>query len=478
MSSSRLVLAALAVSVLVAAGGVGSPAHAGEAYLVELRKLAVGTFLDRCESGADFADRTRNEAFWNQLYSLGYTPAQILEATEAIGADCEFISIKNAVMQLAAQLELERGARPTEPAPAVSAVDDGPLPFARLVFDVEPPDEEAPAAQDEASAAASGEAASASDAVETPPAPRKVYPSIIDQFIEECPHPGEGAREQAQNEYDEMLASGDYTEQRLATLFELMPDNCIYVSFTTAVRSLAYSQQRAINAGRDAQRDSRIASSRRQRDFNETLMWTSNHPGRIFGFGLNFGLGVGTDITVNATPDEKYPGTHFDVELPGFELRIFPADNFSIDLLWQIGDMAWLNDKGIRERLLGITIFFHLHGRQMSMGPNTSVGFALAPYIFLFGEEGPGYSTSAFSRSSSGKGIGLGTRVGTDIVGDDGVFAFGLYLRPGFAVLNFSEEISSSPGVSVTPLDDGFNGTFTSAELLLEINLSVNIPRP
>jgi len=82
-----------------------------------------------------------------------------------------------------------------------------------------------------------------------------------------------------------------------------------------------------------------LSPARASQDGSST---TSSHP---LAFGINVGFGGGQDTTLNYTPHffggvDKH-GSHFDLELPGFELRLYPTDHFSFDFLWQVGNMDW-----------------------------------------------------------------------------------------------------------------------------------------
>ncbi len=424
-----------------------APASAQESDAMrEARDTAVMAFLDRCVAHADFDDRKRTEVFWNQLYTLGYSPGQILEVTQTLGDDCEYISIKAAVMQLAAQLGIERGERPTAPPPVVTTVDEHSAEIAEREVSPAPP-QPADGAQDEAAAEATPLTPEEAQRPTT-----RVYATPIDQFLDQClDSPDDRDRDLAEAQQGQLFAMG-YDIDRIVELFRQLPEDCSYISYKTAVTSLGW-QQEELRRQRRAAEAAKEASQPRTTRRGERV-------DRLIGFAMNLGFGAGHLGTYNFTPEADFTESHFDVELPGFELRLFPAPDFSIDLLWQLGDMAWFKSKDFPDSFAG-SVFFHIHGPPASIGGSMNIGFAAAPGLSVTIQNGETIEIMDFAMGMDAIGVGAGTRLGVDLTSDSGLFGLGIYLRPGVhATVGAGGEIVKSH------------------ELLFEVNVGLYVLRP
>lgn len=268
--------------------------------------------------------------------------------------------------------------------------------------------------------------ASAEDAVTV-----DISKDAIDLFFDRCiDSPSESDRALAQVHWSQLL-SMNYDSERILELLEGLPAECGFISLKSAVMNLARAETQTESASR---RSTPTKSSRPKR--------------RLLGLGTNVGIGVGHQYTINASPKGGFDA-HLDIELPGFELRIFPTDEFSIDINLQLGDMAWLAHKGGTSFFAMMTLA-HFHLFSASAGSNSSVNFAIAPGFF-FG-----------ARPASDDGMfGGGARIGVDFVDDDEVFGAGLYLRPLFYA---TSEYAGQ--------------RYENFELLLEFTVSVYIPTP
>jgi len=108
-------------------------------------------------------------------------------------------------------------------------------------------------------------------------------------------------------------------------------------------------------------------------------------------------------------------------EAGSIELRLFPTDRFSIDLQWDVASM-------IRARVdsdIGLyaqRTYFHLHVR-----PQARASLAIAPYVLTHIGAAPGGGTYG--------NLGLGSRVGVDLLSPDRRFGLGIYGRPGLLLV-------------------------------------------
>jgi hypothetical protein len=184
--------------------------------------------------------------------------------------------------------------------------------------------------------------------------------------------------------------------------------------------------------------------------------------GRGIGFGFNFGLGLGYGDTTNLVPDtEGGSGAHFDIELPGFELRLFPDDRFSLDFLFKFGSAAALQGPsnygwyyGVNEiEVMLFSLYFHFHTPSKALGENSAVNLAIAPGVALGGARW--YGSPWWGQ------IGASMRIGADFTSADGVMGFGVYARPGISMLVF----------------DGYSEPSNAAEVLLEFTWTWYTPR-
>ena len=185
--------------------------------------------------------------------------------------------------------------------------------------------------------------------------------------------------------------------------------------------------------------------------------------GRLIGFGFNFGIGFGHQYTTNAIPDLENPDAHFDIELPGFELRLYPDENFSIVFLFKVGNATYLQSwlGGSYGSYYGsqsyefflMNMYFHIHGPKYE-APGGAVAFGIAPGIVLGG--------GTYYEQPLGGQIGFSIRVGPEFSSPDGVVDFGIYFRPGAFVAKYEGDDEGMPGV----------------EAIFEFTWTWNIPRP
>jgi len=195
----------------------------------------------------------------------------------------------------------------------------------------------------------------------------------------------------------------------------------------------------------------------------ETTPFTPAETGRLIGFGLNFGLGFGHKYTTNAMPAADNLDAHFDIEVPGFELRLYPDDNFSLDFLFKIGNatqlQAWLGGDygwyygGQAYEFFLMNMYFHIHGPKQDV-PDGAVAMGVAPGIVLGG--------GTYYGQPLGGQVGFSIRVGPEFSSPDGVFDFGIYFRPGAFIAMYVEDDEGMPGV----------------EGMFEFTWTWNVPRP
>jgi len=171
--------------------------------------------------------------------------------------------------------------------------------------------------------------------------------------------------------------------------------------------------------------------------------------GRFIGLGTNIGVGFGYRDTYNASLDGFDDEWHDDVELPGLELRLFPTDRFSVDLLWQIGDMTWFREEfGAQIGCMMIFAHFYVADGEFTDG---RAGFSVAPgLLFVSNIDAPEIGA-----------VGLGTRVGVDLTTPDDLFGLGVYARPFFHVTKDYADVT--------------HGAF---EMVFEITWTWYAPRP
>lgn len=179
---------------------------------------------------------------------------------------------------------------------------------------------------------------------------------------------------------------------------------------------------------------------------------------RLLGFGLNFGVGFGAKSNWAVFPgwddgDFEYDG-HLSMEMPGFELRLFPSADVSIDFLWPIGRMVFINEEfgyGDSGSDFGLmAIMAHFYAEKEDTGDGKLSGFAIAPGM-LFGGV-PEYDMGV---------IGFLCRIGGDVISDDGTFGFGAYFRPAVMASGY-EGGDPEPGL----------------ELMAEFTWTFYVPRP
>jgi len=170
-----------------------------------------------------------------------------------------------------------------------------------------------------------------------------------------------------------------------------------------------------------------------------TVMAHGAEVGRFLGFGWNFGVGFGNALTTTAASD---PGddAHLDFELPGFEVRIFPADHFSFDFLWRIGNAAWAKDQYPGVKPFTMAFLTHFHDGRRSVAPGV-----------IFGSYG----------GSDVRMVGFVARLGGEVTNPEKTFGFGVHFRPAVTLTGY-------PGSDPEP----------GLELLCEFNWNFYIPRP
>jgi len=160
-----------------------------------------------------------------------------------------------------------------------------------------------------------------------------------------------------------------------------------------------------------------------------TLAELQAEPDRMLGFGVSTGFGYGGGSTMNLLPGTQTGASHFDIELPGFELRVFPVDDISIDSLWRIGNMVYyyqqttVNDANIPFYLQNV--YCHFHGDRESFGKHAKLSFSAGPGVVI----GASSWTDGDETTYWGM-LGVSGRFGADFVSNDKRFGYGLYLRP------------------------------------------------
>ena len=160
-----------------------------------------------------------------------------------------------------------------------------------------------------------------------------------------------------------------------------------------------------------------------------TLAEIQAEPDRLIGFGASTGFGYGGGATMNLLPGEQAGASHFDIELPGFELRVFPVDDISIDSLWRIGNMVYyyqqttVNDTNIPFYLQNI--YCHFHGDRHAFGPGAKLAFSAGPGVVI------GASSWSDGDDTTYWGMfGLSGRFGADFLSNNKMFGYGIFLRP------------------------------------------------
>jgi len=137
-----------------------------------------------------------------------------------------------------------------------------------------------------------------------------------------------------------------------------------------------------------------------------------------------------------ASPDRRYVGLGWNAavgflagdgdigplwEAGSFELRLFPSDRVSIDLQWDIAGMI----RARAESDIGLyaqRTYVHVHVR-----PRARASLAVAPYVLT-------HIGAARGGGVYGN-LGLGARVGVDLLAPRRTFGLGIYGRPGLLLV-------------------------------------------
>ncbi len=190
--------------------------------------------------------------------------------------------------------------------------------------------------------------------------------------------------------------------------------------------------------------------------------------GRFMGFGFNTSVGFGHKYTTNAmlTDPEHFDG-HMDLELPGFELRLFPeGDDFSLDLLFKFGSAAqysmWATANGFGSwagtNVALMNLYFHFWGAPVHAGDGL-VAFSFAPGL-TFG------AGSYYTVLPVGGQIGFSMRIGAEFSNTDRTFGFGVHFRPGaFVGVLHEDEVF-------------YQDVMPGAEGMIEFSWTWYVPRP
>lgn len=190
--------------------------------------------------------------------------------------------------------------------------------------------------------------------------------------------------------------------------------------------------------------------------------------GRFIGFGFNTSVGFGHKYTTNAmlTDPEHFDG-HMDLELPGFELRLFPeGDDFSLDLLFKFGSAAqysmWSTANGFGSwagtNVALMNLYFHFWGAPAHVGDGL-VAFSFAPGI-TFG------AGTYYTVMPAGGQIGFSMRIGAEFSNTDRTFGFGVHFRPGaFVGVMHEDEVF-------------YQDVMPGAEGMIEFSWTWYVPRP
>jgi len=161
----------------------------------------------------------------------------------------------------------------------------------------------------------------------------------------------------------------------------------------------------------------------------------SSDTGRAVGFGFNFAFGYCEGITANITHDlwSHDKQKSFALEPPGFEVRLFPTDTFSVDFVFKIATVAWALDieiggnRNVGYFLMATYFHFHTEANRGIGKADTAVG--IAPGLLFGGADEHGESLFGL--------VGGAFRFGADFTSRDRVFGFGAYVRPGFTIIDY-----------------------------------------
>jgi hypothetical protein len=189
--------------------------------------------------------------------------------------------------------------------------------------------------------------------------------------------------------------------------------------------------------------------------------------GRAMGFGFNTAWGLGYGSTVSGVLlGVRSEEAHMDLEPPGFELRIFPADWFSIDVLFKIGSMVFRQAQ--QQIMWGefltsgpyavLNVYTHIWAKPRPVG-NAWIAPSIAPGL-AFGTLG------SWGPIPLGLHMGFSMRIGVEFSSAEGRFGWGVYLRPGVGAA------APTPGVSQS------ESYLEGAEVLLELTWCWYAARP
>ena len=303
--------------------------------------------------------------------------------------------------------------------------------------------------------------------------------TALETYAARCLEEGDdGALWLAAGQWDSLFAKG-YTAAQILQLAHTIPEDCGFLSFEFAIEQLAeeWGVVPGEETAAEADDDSGTATaSDRVEDAAPipTVATAATEPdptdrvypndldvvdlhepsgfgagGRLLGMGTYFGVGYGYNSTLNVIVNSNGVGSHLDIQLPGFEFRVFPTDRVSIDFLFQIGNLAWIKDLS-HDDLFILLMFAHIYAVEASV-PQGRVGFSIAPGMLAM---------TNLEYTDIGA-FGGGFRVGLDATTSDDVFGFGIYLRPLFYVIK-----------------EQYGKNYGNFEMLLEFTWTWYVPRP
>jgi len=301
--------------------------------------------------------------------------------------------------------------------------------------------------------------------------------AAIETFAAKCLEAGdEDGLWHAGGQWDSLFAEG-YTADQILMLAEAIPEDCGFHSFDFAIHQMAEegeikpgdtpppddAEEIAAEASteateEDTPRDEPEPAEPEAPEPVATSEWHTvdlHEPagfgtgGRLLGMGTFLGFGYGYNSTFNVMSHMRGVGSHFDVQLPGFEFRVFPTDRFSFDFLFQIGNLAWAKAQ-TDDRLFLLMMFGHIYAVEADL-PRGRLNFSIAPGIVAM-------TNLEYTKIGA---FGGGLRVGIDAMSDDDVFGFGVYVRPLFYVIK-----------------EQYGKNYGNFEMLLEFTWTWYVPRP
>ena len=385
---------------------IGAYAPPSSAQISSPRDAAIETYVARCLENGDEGVVSNAVDQWDSLLSMGYSTAQLLQLAEALPEDCAFLSFESAISTMAAEQGIEPEAAASSPQPVMAQI---PAEVAEI---------------------------ETNESNETPSNPLPSAAGYAALVLRKSRGP----------------LSGRVVAEDLDGLIVELSDGR---RETVPRRDVASVVRLA--EGEDPLRAIQEATATRTSPTADSIPSSEPIAGdRLLGFGFFYGIGAGFMGTLTAHPiqttsDGPYL-VHLDMDLPGFELRIHPSREFSINLLWHIGSTIFTaadtdHHFGIPVNSFLMTIFFHFHGPLLPTHNGDLTAFGIAPGLRIGRQE-----ISASGSYAGTNSIGFATRIGGEVVTPTKDFGFGVYFRPA---------------ISATRID-GYSETIEGAELMVE----------